>query len=161
MRGSPWLCYFKARFCVGSARGFSRCPDACNPEQRWAKLRARYLGPSSFRGALYHGGRNGVGSLFYDLLGRPRCWTVVGRGIQRRSMWGAGLPCRQQRNDGGMADLLPKPLRCGQEKIPRPRSFAFRRFLDKVLIQRLPSYQIDNCFLSCNVRRGWRMTRKI
>lgn len=59
---------------------------------------------------------------------------VVGRGIQRRSMWGAGLPWRQQRSDGGMADLLLKPLRCGQEKIPRPRSFAFRWFLDKVLI---------------------------
>ncbi len=40
-------------------------------------------------------------------------------------------------------------------------SFLFRRLLDKALIQRRPSYQIDNCFLSCNVRRGCRMTRRI
>lgn len=33
--------------------------------------------------------------------------------------------------------------------------------IDKALIQRRPSYQTDNCFLSCNVRRGWRITRRI
>ena len=42
-----------------------------------------------------------------------------------------------------------------------PFFIAVRRLLDKAVIQRRPSYQIDNCFLSCNVRRGWRMTRRI
>ena len=46
-------------------------------------------------------------------------------------------------------------------QVSRPLFFAVRRILDKALIQRLPSYQIDNCFLSCNVRRGCRMTRMI
>ena len=46
-------------------------------------------------------------------------------------------------------------------QVSRPLFFAVRRILDKALIQRLPSYQIDNCFLSCNVRRGCRMTRRI